>query len=90
MNLNNQLLRLPIIKANVNSYAIEDAVVNFKILVYKDNFPIKKLKKTYAEFLELDQILDTKYAALIRQGVFFKGEFPVKDEYNFNQIQSIE
>jgi len=46
---------MPVIKAFVQSYAVEQGTVHFKILVHKDNVSQqKKLKKTYNDFLELD------------------------------------
>ncbi len=59
-------------------------------MVMTDNYPQKKSKKTYEEFLELDQILESKYAKYIRQGLFLKGELPNKANFNFNNLQSIE
>lgn len=45
---------MPIIKANITSYAIEEGSINFKIIVFKDNYSLKKVKKTYNDFYELD------------------------------------
>lgn len=45
---------MPVIKATVQSYAVDQGTVNFKILITKDSIAQKKLKKSYAEFLELD------------------------------------
>eukprot|EP00347_Sterkiella_histriomuscorum_P014587 403360313 len=89
---NNQtsLTRMPVIKATVQSYAIEQATVNFKILVTKENFAQKKIKKTYNDFLELDQILESKYVKYIRRGIMSKCELPKRDQFNFNNIQSLE
>ncbi|CDW73194.1 UNKNOWN [Stylonychia lemnae] len=89
-NLSASISRMPGIKATVQSYAVEQGTVNFKILIQKDNVTQKKLKKTYNDFLELDQIIETKYAKYIREGIMNKIELPKRDQYNFDIIQSLE
>lgn len=84
------LSRVPVIKATVQSYAVEQGTVNFKILVHIDNYPQRKLKKTYEEFLDLDQMLQSKYSKYLRMGVFTKSDLPDKATFNFNNLQSIE
>ena len=82
--------KMPIIKATIASYAIENGNVNFKILVTKNGFTIRKIKKQFYEFQELENLLSSKYITYIRQGVFMKGQLPHKEEFNFNNLQSLE
>lgn len=81
---------MPIIKAIVQNFSVDQGTVNFKIMVKKDGISQKKLKKTYEEFYNLDQILHTKYAKYLKQGIFKKAVLPLKSQYNFNNTISIE
>ena len=65
---------------------MEQGTVNFKILVHIDNYPQRKLKKTYEEFLDLDQMLQSKYSKYLRMGVFTKSDLPDKATFNFNNL----
>jgi len=86
----NSLKKLPIIKAQVVAYSIEENQVCFKMLIFKDGQLFNNLKRTYAEFKALDEILESKYAKYIKKGIFVKGEMPRKEDFNFNSINSLE
>ncbi len=86
----NSLRKVPIIKAQVVAYSIEDGQVCLKLLIFKDTQLIANLKKTYAEFKALDEILESKYAKYIKKGYFVKSEMPKKEDFNFNSINSLE
>lgn len=82
---------MPIIKGTVVSYSVEDNNVYFKVLTFKDNLSIGgSSKKTYGEFKELDQIIESKYAKQIKKGLLNKVDLPRKDDYNFKSISSLE
>ena len=57
---------LPIIKATITNYTIDQGIVFFKLIVSKDSYPQKKLKKTFGDFEELDQIIESKYVKYLR------------------------
>jgi hypothetical protein len=81
---------LPIIKATITNYTIDQGIVFFKLIVSKDSYPQKKLKKTFGDFEELDQIIESKYVKYLRSGILKKKDLPKKEAYNFNNIQSLE
>jgi hypothetical protein len=87
---NSSVKKLPIIKACVSSFSVENGQVIFEVIVYKNGKPVNKLKKQHHDFLQLDNILDTKYAKFIRDRQMFKGILPLKDKFNFDNIRSIE
>ncbi len=62
----------------------------FKLLIFKDGQLVGNLKRTYAEFKALDEILESKYAKYIKKGIFVKGDMPSKEDFNFNSINSLE
>lgn len=72
------------------AYSIEDGQVCFKMLIFKDAKLVANLKKTYAEFKALDEIMESKYAKYIKKGYFIKLEVPRKEDFNFNSINSLE
>ena len=53
---------LPVLKATIHSYSIEASAIYFKLIVSLNRRPYRKLKKSYDDFLYLDQILTNKYA----------------------------
>lgn len=86
----NSLKKIPIIKAQVVAYSIEDGQVCFKMLIFRDAKLVANLKKTYAEFKALDDIMESKYVKYIKKGYFIKLEIPRKEHFNFNSINSLE
>ena len=60
------------------------------MLIFKDTKLVANIKKTYAEFKALDDIMESKYVKYIKKGYFFKLELPRKEEFNFNSINSLE
>ena len=44
------LARIPIIKGTVVGYSVDNGIVNFKILIFKDNTNVKSVKKTLLDF----------------------------------------
>jgi hypothetical protein len=64
--------------------------VCFKMLIFKDTKLVANLKKTYAEFKALDDIMESKYVKYIKKGYFIKLEIPRKEDFNFNSINSLE
>lgn len=38
---------LPIIKATITNYTIDQGIIYFKLIVSKDSYPQRKLKKTF-------------------------------------------
>jgi hypothetical protein len=82
--------RVPVIKGTVVSYSLEGKQLVFKILVYKDTYTMWSEKKTYAQFKELDQSIEAKYAREIRKGFLRKGRLPSRDEFNVGTVQGLE
>jgi hypothetical protein len=60
------------------------------MLIFRDVKLVVNLKKTYAEFKALDEIMESKYVKYIKKGYFFKLEIPRKEDFNFNSINSLE
>lgn len=60
------------------------------MLIFKDAKLVANIKKTYAEFKALDEIMESKYVKYIKKGYFIKLEIPRKEDFNFNSINSLE
>lgn len=81
---------MPIVKGTVVGYSVESGTVHFKVMAFKDQHTLWSVKKTYNDFRELDQLLESKYAMYIKRGILVKGELPRKEDCNFNSIPSVE
>ena len=48
------------------------------------------VKKTYAQFRELDQAIEGMYNLQIKRGLLKKAKIPNKDDYNLSNVQGLE
>jgi hypothetical protein len=74
----------------VVAYSLDNGQLFFKVLAFKDSYTMWSVKKTYAQFRELDQAIEGKYGMQIKRGVLKKAKIPNKDEFNLSNVQGLE